>query len=288
MIKLASFLYIHFLTLVLLALAWFTGTLHTTLTAYAVVLAHEAAHYFAARALGVRARSLAILPFGMSIRLESRLSRNPFKEILVALAGPCANALMGLTALALKRGGFFPHAGAALDFFLLLNAAHFALNLVPAAPLDGGRVLRAVLTLAVGFVKSVNFMKKLSVFFAVLLFLAGLWLIWFSRWNLSLVMAACFLFYSLAGERRANELLLMKEILYYKEKIKTNRAVPAKSFTVAGEPPARRGLSQLSHHTFCFFYVLDKKARLAKIIGEAQLIDSILEKGSHVRFDEVS
>ncbi len=98
------------------------------------LMAHELAHALVARRLGLRVLDITIWPLGGMARMEG-LSQKPRAEGPVALAGPAINLFLGLGFLLLP--GPAAHSAAAINFILGLG------NLVPAFPLDGGRILRA-------------------------------------------------------------------------------------------------------------------------------------------------
>ena len=120
----------------------------------ACVLLHEAAHAMAARAFGVRVHDILLLPVGGAARLK-RLPDTALQEAGVVLAGPLANLVLGLALLpavfALAPSQRFFWDGNFTGPALLASLAVFnlivcGLNLAPVFPLDGGRLLRAMLT----------------------------------------------------------------------------------------------------------------------------------------------
>lgn len=112
---------------------------------FASVVLHELGHALAARAFGIRTRDITLYPFGGVAALEG-LPRSPVGELLVALAGPAVNA-----ALFVLFGGLAWATGSwALGMIAALNGVMGLFNLVPAFPMDGGRVFRALLTFRLG------------------------------------------------------------------------------------------------------------------------------------------
>lgn len=120
---------------------------------FACVVLHEFGHALAARAYGIGTRDITLLPIGGLARLE-RFPDKPGEEIVVAAAGPAVNVGIALVLIAIfgpppdtaalselenPQVGFFERL-AAVNIFLVL------FNLIPAFPMDGGRVLRAVLS----------------------------------------------------------------------------------------------------------------------------------------------
>lgn len=103
------------------------------------VVLHELGHALAARAFGIGTRDITLYPFGGIAALRGE-PRSPAQELVVAGAGPAVNFVLAVLALPLALGG----SGLAITF-LVVNLGMALFNLVPAFPMDGGRVLRALL-----------------------------------------------------------------------------------------------------------------------------------------------
>jgi Zn-dependent protease/CBS domain-containing protein len=127
------------------------------LAVFACVLAHEFGHVLTARAYGIGTRDITLLPIGGVASIE-RMPEKPGQELVIALAGPAVNLVIfavlvmsfgtGLTTASLNEP-----IDVQPDFvtrLALVNAMLFLFNLLPAFPLDGGRVLRALLTYRLG------------------------------------------------------------------------------------------------------------------------------------------
>jgi stage IV sporulation protein FB len=133
--------------------AAFEGVLFMVLL-FACVLAHEFGHIIAARRYGIRTPDVTLWPIGGVASLE-RIPDNPREELVVALAGPAVNVVIAAVLVLVLGSGFDgaamtemenPRAGmlarlAAANIFLVV------FNLIPAFPMDGGRVLRALLAM---------------------------------------------------------------------------------------------------------------------------------------------
>ncbi len=119
------------------------------------ILLHELGHALMGRRFGVQTRSIDLHILGGTAFMQE-LPKKPRHEILIALAGPAVSAaLAGLGALGLALTSARLSFGGAswsgvLSFFTAMNLSMTLFNLIPAFPLDGGRVLRAALALRMG------------------------------------------------------------------------------------------------------------------------------------------
>ncbi len=129
------------------------------LSLFACVVLHEFGHILMARRFGVRTPDVILLPIGGVARLE-RIPSEPSQEFLIAIAGPVVTlAIALLLYLGLALAGSPPHLGwiapeqSLFDFLFRANVLLLAFNLIPAFPMDGGRMLRAFLASRLGLVR---------------------------------------------------------------------------------------------------------------------------------------
>lgn len=147
---------------------------------FGCVFLHELGHALAARRYGVVTRSITLLPIGGVAALE-RIPERPREELVIALAGPMVNVVIAGVLI-----GFigWPHDmlayGAQWDFnhlaemVLLMNLIMIFFNLIPAFPMDGGRVLRACLAIFLSYPMATTIASVIGQFLALGMFVFGL------------------------------------------------------------------------------------------------------------------
>lgn len=176
---------------------WFGLAL--VLAGFGCVLLHELGHALTARRFGIGTQDITLYPIGGVARLD-RMPKSPGAELLIALAGPAVNLaiVVGLMAFGLL-GGFSETLVGALAFNLLLvNLVLGLFNLIPAFPMDGGRVLRALLSGAVGRVRATEIAagigRGLALVFGLYSLTTGAW---------AQVALAAFIYLAAGAERAA-------------------------------------------------------------------------------------
>ena len=168
------------------------------LLVFACVLLHELGHAMAARRYGIATRDIVLLPIGGIARL-TRMPDKPSEELVVALAGPAVNVVIVSVLLAC---GVRPVNVTAMrevgipDLLMFVNTMMILFNMIPAFPMDGGRVLRALLAFRLPYRRATRIASGVGQGFALLFGLVGL----FTN-HFMLVFIAMFVFLAAAEER---------------------------------------------------------------------------------------
>ena len=152
------------------------------LSVFACVALHEFGHAGAAAYFGIRTLDITLLPIGGVARLE-RLPEKPYQEFVIALAGPAVNFVIAAVLVPLMLLGPLPLPGPAIageqsGFFGQLLAANLVLaifNLLPAFPMDGGRVLRSLLAMRMGHLRATEIAARVGRWMAFLFGILGIY-----------------------------------------------------------------------------------------------------------------
>ena len=151
-----------------------------TLVIFSVILLHEFGHIWAARFYGIQTKDIILSPIGGMARLKAN-PKKPSQEIIVAIAGPAINAILaGITAVGLHfipSASLTPVGSLSLElgsWFLTVNLFLLAFNLIPALPMDGGRVLRAALAMKMGHLKATETAARVARWTALAMAIYGI------------------------------------------------------------------------------------------------------------------
>ncbi|HZU38616.1 MAG TPA: site-2 protease family protein [Gemmataceae bacterium] len=177
------------------------------LLAFGCILLHEYGHALTARYFGIPTRDITLYPLGGVARLE-RLGNNAWEEFLIALAGPAVNVVLALLLAGglLLMNGTTPAsstdlAGDLMFELLIANVIFVVFNLIPAFPMDGGRILRALLVPSKGYLRATEIAARTGGFFSSLFMLAGLVALFYPMPFLSWWLIPVGFFVSLMGKQ---------------------------------------------------------------------------------------
>jgi Zn-dependent protease/CBS domain-containing protein len=281
------------------------GIVSTTLLFFCVVL-HELGHSFQALRYKVKVRNITLLPIGGVAQMES-IPEKPSQELAISLAGPAVNfAIAGLLApLALwilgtqigaylsqpayllsdtgqrvlswiLDGLFYGTDWKALIFYLLsMNVSLGVFNLIPAFPMDGGRVLRALLALRLDYLRATGIAVNVGRGLAVLLGVAGLMLFQFP-----LVLIAVFIY---AGGGYERQMVEVKKAL---QGLQVSQAVTRQLRTVTPTTLLTHVLDLIFHGYQSNFPVVEGRQLVGVLVRE-DILATLRERGPNVPVGQV-
>lgn len=269
--------------LVLLLIFAFSGLMLKVIGVFASVLWHEAAHAMAARLLGYRVREVELLPFGGVARIERLGEAGSQNDVFVALTGPVASFVMAAMIAILS------HYVSNWDwrFFFQTNMMLGWFNLIPALPLDGGRILRAWLAQLCGYRKA----TKAAVWISWLISggfvaVAGLQFIYRADINLTLLFAAGFIALASRKELATAGFRAMRILSQKKADLMRRGIMPTAHFTAVADCPVRDVIALFQPEQYHMILVVDHAFRLRGTLTETDVWERVPAKGMTARIGD--
>jgi Zn-dependent protease/predicted transcriptional regulator len=244
---------------------------------FAIVILHELGHALTARRFGIRTRDITLLPIGGVARLE-RMPEDPKQELLVALAGPAVNVVLAgllvlmilLTGAALTAPDSRLTGGNIFSNLMWINVVLATFNMVPAFPMDGGRVLRAMLAMRMDYVHATQRAASVGQALALVFGFVGLF------YNPFLVFIALFVWMGAAAE---SSMVQMKSAL---------AGIPVSKVMITHFRSLAPGnsLQEAIEHVLAGFqhdFPVLEQGRLVGVLTREDLLKSLAQKGPETR-----
>lgn len=234
------------------------------LALFASVVLHEYGHALTARKFGVKTKDITLYPIGGVARLE-RIPENPREELWVALAGPAVNVVIAaglflwlvITSPLESLSNFSLGGGSFIERLMITNLVLVGFNLIPAFPMDGGRVLRALLAMRLEYTAATQLAATIGQGLAFVFGFIGL----FS--NPFLVFIAFFVW---IGAQNEAKMVRMKSAL---EGIPVSRAMLTNFEAVSPDDPLSRVID----------YVLNSDQKDFPVVADGQVVGILSESG---------
>lgn len=264
--------------LLLFGFYWYFDLLAQALIVFGVVFLHELGHVVVAAGYGIKIPEVELLPFGGVARLEGNLELNPTIETYVAIAGPLTNGFLILAGYILLKFGIGNQQW--LPFFIQCNVTLAFFNLLPAFPLDGGRILRAFAARKYGLKTatehSINLSKVLGLIAAGL----GAWLFWarggaYFNW----LVIAGFLIYAAVKEKGNAMLLFMKFLTRKKEELLGEGLLLARQVVALDTLRLKEVVKYFVPRKYHLVVVVGRDQRIKGTVTEGEVIEELLQGG---------
>lgn len=252
-----------------------------TIAVFSCVVLHELSHAVVARTFGILTKYITLLPIGGIALLES-LPRKPEQELLIAMAGPASNLLVAAALLpfvdmhALADSGSLTGFGITNFLFTMLsiNVWLAIFNLIPAFPMDGGRILRAVLAFWMEYTRATRVASYIGQIFGAVFFFIGF------LYNPMLIFIGLLIFlggqyeYAMVDTMRLLEAFRIQDVLMHE--------IPVMNNSLTVEEAGRQLLNTQNKN-----FVVVENDNPVGTINRADIIKATSHKGNNTLIDEI-
>ncbi len=247
---------LHLATPLFALYAFLTGHEFIWLTATASILVHESAHALAAALLGASPMQIELTPLGTVMRLEEENRLSPGKRCAMVIAGPAASFLLCMAAIELTNdGAISQHLG---RLIFMSNLGILLMNLLPALPLDGGRLLALGVSMIFPVAKAYTLMRIISSIAGTALIIANLVITWlYGGWNLSLALAGCCILYGASAATTTQAMAELRHFLDRRMMLEKKRSLPLQECVVLSSVPLRKLVSRLHPRRIMRFTIVE-------------------------------
>lgn len=257
----------------------YLGLLEEVLIIMTSVLMHEIAHTVMALVLKVKVAEIELLPFGGQAKIEDFTGLDPEQEIYVALAGPV---------LSLSLAAFFYFGGLELGnidtrLFAAFNAVLGCFNLLPALPLDGGRVLRALCSPVMGYKKATRWAANLGKIIGLALIAGGSYLTYWQVTNANYILIGILVCWAANREAKFLAYSFMRYLVNKKGELSRQGLLPSRQVVSQPDTLIKKILDTTRPTYYLVVIVVNEKHEVVGMRTEAELIECLFEKGPRAR-----
>ena len=243
------------------------GLFWESIIAFSLVFFHELVHSYAAYRLGYKIYRIEIFPFGGVAEYLGLVEMEPLNEIKIAAVGPLFNLITAAVFFILPYSNYY------IDLIIYYSLIIGLFNLLPALPLDGGRIIRGIFVSKLGFQRGTRLAIKLAKIFAVIGAGIGVVAIIYNRSNLWILLISFFVYGAVIKEDKKTIYNLLGYLTRRREYLAEISLRPVSHRVVKDSVFLREVISYLIPGKFNVFYVLNNEDEHVATISETTLID---------------
>ncbi len=267
MIKITEHIKINPLTIALFVFGIIFKCPTVFYVSYAVMALHETAHLVAAVCVGLKIDCVILQPFGLNLRLKNRIVNTFSDEVILYLSGPLFNAAAALLSL-----WIYGLCGVeVVREFYAMNIALFAVNMLPAMPLDGGALLKRFLSRRLGYRTANRISGVISAVICATLAALGVYVVTVNRTNFSLILFSLLLMGNIFTQREKYDVDFVSELMFAEKKKKNRvRLIAADTDTDMRDVAAR-----FNRGCYAIVYFIDNDGKIADVKTETEIIEGL-------------
>ncbi|MGH4118823.1 M50 family metallopeptidase [Clostridium sp.] len=267
--------------IILLIILGFKGEI---VIAFLMVLIHELMHFKTARILGFSGFDIEILPIGAVLKMKDLDEASAKEDLIISLSGPLLNLLLAV----IFYGLFISYNIEIFNLICKSNLSIGIFNLIPAFPLDGGRVLRDILSFKTIYRKANEISIRVSMVLGSIFMFIYFVSVDLNKSNLNLGLISLFILVSSIKEKERIVYLIMGYIIKKKYRFINRGYIENRSISVFCNKDLLLVLGIIDKNKYNIFTVLDENMNVLEILYEEEILEAIKTYGNISLKDYIS
>ncbi|OFI07220.1 stage IV sporulation protein FB [Clostridium acetireducens DSM 10703] len=238
---------------------------------FLIVIFHEIVHYITARYYGFSGFAIEILPVGAVLKLKDLEEASVKEDLIISLSGPVANLILALIFYVLN----FKIPSLIFEALFIGNATIGLFNLIPAFPLDGGRIIRDILCTKFLYKKANEITVYISIIIASFMMFFFIFLFFVNKVNLNIGLVSLIMIIFSLKEKERIVYIIMGDIIKKKYKFLKRGYLENKYMSIYYKTKLLDILGMLDKSKYGIFTVLDNNMKVMDIIYEEEVIEAL-------------
>lgn len=247
------------------------------------VLIHELFHSFTAKKLGFKVDEVEIFPFGGIAKFQSLNSASPKEEIFICMMGPLSNFLIMIIFMGIKSIYSDFHL---IDYIIKINKLMLLINILPVFPLDGGKIIRAVLSLFIGYKSSTVKLTYITYILCTIIIVCDI--LYGLTYNIiytSLIVV--FILTAAKKEREMAAFVFISSITGKANDINKKKKMKVHLLVCLRNIKTKEVLECFLPNRYHIFIIINTNGETIGTITESQLINGIFDYGFDITMEEL-
>lgn len=261
--------------------SFYSGYINQSITIFVSVLLHEIGHGIVAKLLGIKVEEIELFPYGGVAKMEDITKYGGYTEALIAVAGPAVSGAIAAIGAILSEGSEFFNTIAQFNIILM------SFNILPALPLDGGRILRNVLLHFMSYKQATKIMVISGRMIAIALVLYNIVIIYSGNTSLAYIIIGVFIYMGCHKEMKYCSYYYLLHKNNYKKVHSGKRRLRTRIINVHDDTMIRFAANQFSPSTVCIVHLLDASGQIIKVLSEADIMDAFLKYGYDSKVEQI-
>lgn len=248
------------------------------------ILIHEFSHITIARLYGVEINEVEMFPFGGIARYKNIRLTSPKEEILICIAGPLSNLIIILFFILLKN---FQFNICIVNYIVEVNTLIFILNILPIFPLDGGKILRSILSLYIGYKSATIKLAYITYFICTFFILYDILNGTIKQDITYLSIIAVFTIVAAKKEKKMAAFVFISGIIRKKDELNVKKVLRVHFLVCHKTLNIKEAIEYILPSRYHIFIIIDNNGETMGNISETQLIDGIYKYGFDITLENL-